>query len=279
MQVILTADDFGRSASVNAAVLKAHCEGVLTSASLMVAGEAVEEAVALARATPTLAVGLHLVAVDGPAVLPPGEIPHLVNGRGRFPADPLRLGLRYFASRVAREELRRELAAQFQRFAATGLPLSHVDGHHHMHMHPTVLAMLLPLARQYGARGIRLVREDLWVGLGEDQPQPLKRVSLALTFGVLSRWGRRRLERTPLVATDRVYGLMRTGEMTEAYLLRLLRHLSAPTAEVYFHPSTTLEEAGGPNPGDLAALVSPAVRRLIAEREVRLTTYPLLKGA
>lgn len=278
MQVILSADDFGRSASVNAAVLKAHCEGVLTSASLMVAGEAAEEAVALARATPTLAVGLHLVAMDGLAVLPPGEIPHLVNGRGRFPADSLRLGLRYLASGRAREELRRELTAQFERFAATGLPLSHVDGHHHMHMHPMVFAMLLPLARQYGARGIRLVREDLWLGPGEDRPQPLRRVSWALTFGVLSRWGARRLQNYPLAVTDRVYGLMRTGRMTEVYLLRLLARLKVATAEVYFHPSTVLEEAWGPNPGDLAALLSPAVRRLIGERHIRLTTYPLLKG-
>jgi len=279
MQVILSADDFGHSAAINAAVLRAHCEGVLTSASLMVAGEAAEEAVALAREIPSLAVGLHLVAVDGPAVLPPDELPHLVNGRGRFPADPFRLGLRYAVSRAARGELRREVAAQFARFAATGLPLSHVDGHHHMHMHPTVFAMLLPMARQYGAQGLRLVREDLWLGLRDDRGRPLTRVSWAVAFGLLSRWGARRLRGSPLIAAQRVYGLMQSGRMTEAYVLRLLRRLTVPTAEIYFHPSTAAEEALGPNPGDLAALLSPAVRRLIGERHIRLATYPLLKGA
>ena len=278
MQVILTADDFGRSAAINAAVLRAHREGVLTSASLMVAGEAAEEAVALARETPSLAVGLHLVVVDGPTVLSQGEIPHLVDEWGRLPADPVRLGLRYVASGTARKELGNELAAQFQRFVATGLPLSHVDGHRHMHMHPAVFAMLLPLAREYGARGIRLVREDLWLGLGEDQARPLTSASWAITFGLLSRWGARRLQNYPLAVTRRVYGLMRSGQMTEAYVLRLLTHLTVPTAEVCFHPSTTAEEAWGPNPGDLAALLSPAVRRLIGERDIRLATYPLLKG-
>jgi hopanoid biosynthesis associated protein HpnK len=278
MQVILTADDFGRSAAVNAAVLRAHREGVLTSASLMVAGEAAAQAVALAQETPSLAVGLHLVAVDGPAVLRPAEIPHLVNGRGRFPADPFRLGLRYVASAAAREELRRELAAQFQRFAATGLPLSHVDGHRHMHMHPAVFAILLPLARQYGAGGIRLVREDLWLGLQGDRRRTLTKVSWALAFGLLSRWGARRLRGSPFIVVQRVYGLMQSGQMTEGYLVSLLGRLTVPTAEVYFHPSTTAEEAWGPNPGDLAALLSPAVRRLIGERHIRLATYPLLKG-
>jgi hypothetical protein len=206
MQVILTADDFGRSAAINAAVLRAHREGVLTSASLMVAGEAAEEAVALARETPSLAVGLHLVAVDGPTVLSQGEIPHLVDEWGRLPADPVRLGL------------------------------------------------------------------------GEDQARPLTSASWAITFGLLSRWGARRLQNYPLAVTRRVYGLMRSGQMTEAYVLRLLTHLTVPTAEVCFHPSTTAEEAWGPNPGDLAALLSPAVRRLIGERDIRLATYPLLKG-
>lgn len=102
MQVILNADDFGRSAAINAAVMQSHREGVLTSASLMVAGDAVEEAVALARETPTLAIGLHVVVVAGRAVLPPNEIPHLVDGRGWFPRDPVRTGLRYFLRDRAR---------------------------------------------------------------------------------------------------------------------------------------------------------------------------------
>ncbi len=276
--VILNADDFGRSASINAAVMRAHGEGVLTSASLMVAGDAVEEAVALARETPTLAVGLHLVVAGGRATLPSREIPHLVDGSGCFPNGSLQLGLRYFLSDTAQQELKRELTAQFDRFAATGLPLSHVDSHLHMHMHPTVFNLLLPLAEQYGAQGLRLPRDDLWLSLGYDRRRAGTKAAWATIFGLLSCWCLGRLQDYHLAVTHQVYGLMQSGYMQEVYVVKLLRHLKVPTAELYFHPATVAGgEDLGPNPGDLATLLSPTVRQVIQERDIRLATYPTLK--
>src|ERR1043166_8184955 len=93
VNLLVTADDFGRSPEINRAVIRAHREGILTTASLMVAGPAADEAVALARQNPTLAVGLHLVVVDGPAVLPHEQIPHLTDLSDCFPDNPVRLGL------------------------------------------------------------------------------------------------------------------------------------------------------------------------------------------
>jgi hopanoid biosynthesis associated protein HpnK len=278
MQVILNADDFGRSASINQAVILAHREGLLTSASLMVTGDAVEEAVALARAVPTLAVGLHVVLADGRALLPPTQIPHLVNDRGCFRGSPVRIGFRYFFSPAAQEELARELAAQFQCFADTGLPLSHVDGHLHIHVHPSVFDRLLPLAERFGARGLRLPRDDFWLALRYNWHSAGLKTAWALVFGWLGRRCLRRLRRSSLVVTDRVYGLMQTGRMDEAYVLQVLRSLNVPAAELYFHPAILpCGEALGPNPGDLATLLSPAVRQVIRERGLHLTTYPALR--
>ena len=276
-RLIVNGDDFGRSPRVNEVVIRAHREGILTSASLMVTGEAFAEAAALAGETPSLAVGLHLVLAGGRAVLPPAEIPHLVDGRGFFLSDPFRAGCRYFFSRAARRELGREMAAQFERFAATGLSLDHVDGHMHLHLHPAVFPRLLPLARRYGARGIRLPRDDFRAALACDRRFLLRKAGWAVSFGVLSRLARRRLRGSGLSFTDRVFGLMQSGAMTEAYLLFLLGRLRAATAEIYFHPSTAAEEPLGPNPGDLAALLSPALRRAIAERGLILTTYTALR--
>jgi len=276
-RIIVTADDFGRSAGINAAVIRAHREGVLTSASLMVAGDAVGEAVALAQKTPTLAVGLHLVVIGGPVTLPPREIPHLVNSSGHFPDDPVQVGLRYFLSRTHQEELAQELAAQFERFVATGLPLSHVDGHFHMHVHPTVFKLLLPLAEQYGARGLRLPRDDFWFALSYDRQRAGQKAGWAIAYALLCRWCLGRLRNHRLAVTHRVYGLMQTGQMQEAYVVNLLRRLEVPTAELYFHPTTGPEsEFLGPNLGDLATLLSPAVRQVIQERGLRLATYPTL---
>lgn len=277
MQVILNADDFGRSANINAAVMLAHRQGVLTSTSLMVTGDAVEEAVALVRQTPALAVGLHLVVAAGRAALPPADIPHLVDRDGRFPADPLQVGLRYAFSHAARQELRREMEAQFERFVATGLSLSHVDCHLHLHIHPVIFDLLLPLAEQYGARGLRLPRDELWPALGYDRSRVGTKVAWALTFGLLGRRCLRRLQGQPLAITDRVYGLMQTGRMEEEYVVKLLRRLEVPTAELYFHPAIAPEdEEPGPHPDDLASLLSPAVRQVIQERGIQLATYPTL---
>lgn len=278
MQIIVTADDFGRSSSVNAAVMRAHRQGILTGASLMVAGEAFEEAVALARQAPTLAVGLHLVVVAGKACLPPEQIPLLVDGRGNFSRDPFRAGWRYFFDPAARRQLAREMAAQFEAFAATGLPLAHVDGHLHMHLHPTVFDLLLPLAERYGACGLRLPRDDLALALACDRRRAGQKLAWALAFALLCRRGRKALRGRRLAATERVYGLMQSGRMEEAYVLRALRRLKARSAELYFHPSLEAEGGSlGPNPGDLATLLSPAVRRMVSERGLRLVSYPALR--
>ena len=277
MKLILGADDFGSSTEVNAAVLAAHRHGVLTSASLMVAGQAVTEAVSMAREVPGLAVGLHLVVVDGPAVLPQSRIPHLVDADGHFPSGPLQVGLRYAFSRAARQELTAELRAQFERFAATGLPLAHVDGHHHMHLHPTVLDLVLPLAEAYGARGIRLPRDDLRLALEYSLEGAGAKILSALVFGLLNRWSQRKLRGRAFVVADRVYGLMQTGRMYEAYVLEVIRRLQVPTAEIYFHPSTAAGGGSlGPKPGDLHTLLSPAMRQAFAERGISLATYPAL---
>jgi hopanoid biosynthesis associated protein HpnK len=274
-QVIFNADDFGASSSINAAVIEAHRKGVLTSTSLMVGGEAVDEAVALARETPTLAVGLHLVVVDGPAVLSSAEIPHLMDKAGCIVSNPVRIGLRYAFSAAAQSELAREMEAQFARFASTGLPLAHVDGHLHMHMHPTVLGLLLPLAARYGAKGLRLPRDELRLGLGYDHRHAGLKLAWAIAFGLLTRRSLDLLPAFGLVAARRVYGLMQTGHMEEGYVLEILRRLRASTAELYFHPDTqTASDEMGRNRGDLETLLSPAVAQAIRARGLHLAAYP-----
>jgi hopanoid biosynthesis associated protein HpnK len=272
--VILNADDFGRSRAINEAVKRAYQQGVLTSASLMVTGDAVEDALKLAARMPGLAVGLHIVLVDGPSALPAGEIPHLVDRSGRFPDNALQVGLCYALDRRSRRELRRELVAQFERFAATGLPLSHVDSHHHIHMHPTVFALLPSLAARYGARGIRVPRDDLRLSLGYDRTMVSTKFLWAIAFGLLSLWCRYCLRGSTLSIPVRVYGVMQSGRMHERYVMHVLDQLRVPTTELFFHPSVGPEaEELGPNASDLDTLLSPSVRRVICERGLLLSRY------
>ncbi len=277
MRAIFNADDLGDSQAINAAIIQAHCRGVLTSASLMVAGEAAEEAVALAREHPTLAVGLHIVMVDGRPALPPQEIPHLVGPDGRFPQDAVALGLRCFFSRTAQAELAAEIEAQFRLYAQTNLPLDHVDGHYHLHLHPSALPIILSLARRYGARGFRLPRDELGPALAWSRRQAGIQVTWAAIFALLNRYVLRKLRPFPFVTTERVYGLFHSGRMAEGYVVRLVEQMHASSAEFYLHPSTSPpQKPFGPNPGDLETLLSPRLREVLERRGIALCTYTRL---
>src|SRR5208283_4197538 len=160
-RLIVNADDFGRSHSINQAVIRAHREGILTTASLMVNEPGLDEAVALAKQNPKLGVGLHLTLLCGHAALPPEKIPGLANPRGEFSNNPVGAGFRYFFNRNLREPLRAEIHAQFARFHATGLPLDHVDGHLHLHLHPVVFGILMADAEKLGIQRMRFTRDCL----------------------------------------------------------------------------------------------------------------------
>src|SRR6266849_8051243 len=116
-RLIVNADDFGRSGGINAAVIRAHREGILTTASLMVNEAAFDEAVALARENPRLGVGLHLTLVCGHSASPAEKIPGLVNGEGKFSDSPVATGFRYYANRRLAAQLETEMAAQVEKFA------------------------------------------------------------------------------------------------------------------------------------------------------------------
>ena len=285
LRLIFNGDDYGGALSINAAVIRAHEGGVLTSASLMVTGDAVADAVRRAQEHPTLAVGLHVVVMGGRSlqpVLPAGQVPHLVDAKGHLPRNPFLAGVRYFLNPIVRAELRREISAQFERFRETGLPLAHVDGHYFMHMHPVVSAVLIPLAEQYGAPGIRLARDDLRLSLSLDRQRLAGKITWATLYGLLCRLAERRLRRSPLTVTDRAYGLLQLGRMHEPFVVGLLRGIdpAVRTAELYFHPCTQrVDSPFGPNPGDLQALLSPRVRRAVQERGAQLTNYPALHAS
>jgi len=278
-RLILSADDFGMSSGVNAGVLRAHRDGVLTAASLMVTGAAAAEAVAIARDHPRLAVGLHLVLVQGRAASPAPTVGGLVDGGGWLDDSPLRAGLRYFFLPRLRAQLRREIAAQLGAFRATGLPLSHVDGHLHIHLHPAVLRILIDLAAANGVRSMRLTRDPLPAALSFDRRHIARKIFEATVFAFLSGRAAGRLRRRGFFYADQVFGLHRSGHLDEAYLLNLLPRLRPGVTEIYGHPGLWDEESRRWRPADydpeaeLEALTSRMVRRAVEDNRIELTTY------
>jgi len=232
-QLILTADDFGRSPEINAAIERAHRAGFLTQASLMVNEPAVAQAVEIARRNPALRVGLHLTLCAGRAA----QLSALTDGHGQFVASPARAGLRYYFASSLAFELRREIRAQFERFRALGFAPSYWDGHAHLHLHPTILALTVPIAVEHGFRFTRLVRE------------PGPPTLLPAIFQLLSRAAVPLLEKHGIHFADHVFGLRHSGRMTTARLAALLEKLPKGVSELYFHPGAEPEEP------DCAALI------------------------
>ncbi len=276
--LIINGDDFGYSEAVNRAIILAHREGVLTSASLMVNEHAAAQAIELAKANPTLAVGLHLVLVLGRAALPHHEIPTITNAQGSFTNSSFQAGIKYYFNAAARRELRREMRAQFEKFVASGLPCSHVDGHTHLHQHPVVFAELIRLCEEFGVKRVRVVKGEMRLSLRLDRRKlPLKLIWGAV-FNLLGNWCERQLHERGFVQPQRVYGLLQSGDLNEDYLLGLIPRMPRTATEIYAHPLAfdADEAARRENPGgigELQALMSARVRGAIERTRFKLATY------
>jgi chitin disaccharide deacetylase len=278
-RLIVTADDFGAAAAVNEAVEQGHAHGILTAASLMVSGAAASEAVAIAKRTPTLGVGLHLVLVDGTPVLPPREVPDLVGPDGRFRDNMVRAGIDFFFRPAVRRQLATEIDAQFAAFAVTGLPLDHVNAHKHFHLHPTIAGLILEIGARYGLRGARAPVEPAAVldkvervhpGIGERIAAPYARLVA------------RRFRRAGLTVPQQVFGLAWSGAMTAERVAGLLYNLPPGLSELYLHPATD-DRYPGHAPGyryrdELAALGDGRVRKMVAERGITLGRFADFDG-
>ncbi len=266
-RLIVNADDFGRSASVNAAVSTAHREGVLTTASLMVNEAALDEAVAMARENPKLGVGLHLTLVDGHSALSREVIPGLVNDQKELCYCPILAGFKFFFKPGLREQIRKEISAQFERFGRTGLKLDHVNSHHHLHMHPTVVGILLDCVERFGVSCVRLTLEPLWVNVRNIAGRRFRNLPHAVIYSLLAARAGSAFRRRAIRYPKSVFGLMQNHAVDVGYLERLLPALPDGDSELYAHPSLDGFKH------ELEALTSPRVRALIEQLGIRLIRY------
>jgi hopanoid biosynthesis associated protein HpnK len=263
-QLIVTADDFGAAVEVNLGVERAHRDGILSAASLMVAGVAASDAVARARTMPRLRVGLHLVLVEGRPVLPARAVPDLVDQTGNFRTDMARAGAAMFFLPRARAQLSAEIEAQFTAFAATGLRLDHVNAHKHFHLHPTIAALIVKIGKAFGLRGARVPLEPQRVLAQVEQHRASGVVVLTAPF---ARSLRRRFRRAGIASPDQVFGLAWSGAMTGKRLTGLIEHLPEGLSEIYLHPATGPYPGSAPGyqyAGELVALTDPRLPGLLA---------------
>jgi hopanoid biosynthesis associated protein HpnK len=266
-RLIINADDFGLSHSVNEAVIRAHREGILTSASLMVNEPGFDEAVKLAKENPKLGVGLHVSLLHGHSTLPPEKIPGLINERREFSNNPVGAGMKYFFDDGLREPLQAEIRAQFEKFRSTGLPLDHVNGHLHLHLHPVIFKILMEHADTFGIRHLRLTRDCLARSRRMSRGYHFYRISHAAIFECLSSRVREPLRQRNIRHAQITFGLLQDGRVNEEYILKLLPELPEGDSELYSHPSLDKFKH------EFDALISPRVRELVQKLGIQLIRY------
>jgi chitin disaccharide deacetylase len=237
-KIIITGDDFGLALPVNEAIVEAHRTGILTTASLMVGADFSRDAVERARQSPSLKVGLHLTLVEGRPILPPHKVPDLVDTNGVFSTHLARAGFRFFFVPGVRKQLEAEIRAQFEAFRKTGFILDHVNAHNHMHIHPTVLGLLLKVGTDYGLKAVRLPNESpvlSWKASGRSLGSRLS--SWVFLYPWIARM-KRRLRKANVRFNDFLFGMSDGGSMTTELTLRLVRNLPEGISEFCFHPAT-----------------------------------------
>lgn len=244
-RLVVNADDFGRSSSINQAVVRAHREGILTTASLMVDEPAFGEAVALAKENPRLGVGLHLALSE----------------------CPIAAGFRFFFRPSLRPQLKAQIRSQLDKFVSSGLTLDHVNSHHHLHMHPSVIGILLECVRDMKIVHVRLTWEPLWINVRNIAGRRYRNVLHALIYAVLARSARGAFRKDQIRHPQFVFGLMQNHAVDESYLNQLLPVLPAGDSELYSHPS--LDQFRH----EFEALTSPRVREAVDRLGIQLIRY------
>jgi predicted glycoside hydrolase/deacetylase ChbG (UPF0249 family) len=271
--LIVTADDLGLTRGVNAAVRRAHEEGLVTATSLLAVGRAFDDAVAMVRSLPTLELGAHLALVgEDPPLLSAREIPTLVDRTGAFPLSYRTVVRRGLAGRIDRDDVRRELGAQLERVLGTGIPVTHVDTHQHTHLWPAVASGVADLARRADVPAVRLPGSHAHGPVG---------------WGVraLRRRTRSSLRAAGRVTTADYAGLDQAGRLDAALFRRTLTDAarrSAPTLEINTHPAV----AGDPDlrrfdwdyrwADELAMLTDPSLRQDVEAAGYRLGGFTAL---
>ena len=278
-RLIVNADDFGLTPGVNRAIVEAHANGVVTSATLMANAAAFEDAVRVTKSSPALSVGCHVVLVDGTPLSTPSQIPTLADS-GQFERRLSRFALRAVGGGINPAEVEAEAAAQIQKLQAAGIQPSHVDTHKHSHMFPQVLRPMLRAAKVGGVRAIRNPFGRVAFSAMLGRPKLWKRYGELMLLNPLARQFLRSVQAAGMLTPDGSVGVAATGSLDEELFREILENLPDGTWEFVTHPGyndaalanvhTRLRQS---RETELRILTSAAIRETITQGGIELISY------
>jgi predicted glycoside hydrolase/deacetylase ChbG (UPF0249 family) len=258
--LILNADDFGLTPGINRAIAELHAANALTSATLMAAGPAFDDAIRIAHAHPTLGIGCHIVLTDGTPISPPETIPTLLGpDRKTFRTSLSTFFRDALLGRISATDIACEAQAQIERIQQQGIRLTHLDTHKHTHILPRIARTLLAVAERTGIPAIRNPFEPPWsIALGRSPL--LRRLQLRSLRHLQPRFlALPQIRSGIVVTTNGTLGISATGQLNPTTLGNILNAMPEGLWELVCHP--------GYNDSDLDAITT----RLRATREIELS--------
>ncbi|MBU1128475.1 MAG: ChbG/HpnK family deacetylase [Candidatus Omnitrophica bacterium] len=243
-RLIVNADDCGCSASVNKAVEECYLAGRITGVSIMPAGEFFQEAVSMLKDLKKADVGVHLALTGGlhPSSSETGRLSALLGPTGVFVSGYPELAMRHLSGRIRLEHIYPELRAQIKKTVDSGLSVTHLDGHEHIHMFPGILKVLLRLACEFGIPYIRVPIENPVVITRSFSVGDLIRYTLLRTTACISR---KHMKGTGIKYNDAFFGHFHSGRMTDDIFRFILDHIPPGITEIATHPDISPSKRPG----------------------------------
>lgn len=276
-QLIINADDFGLHESVNTGIIEGHTAGIITSTTIMPGSKAFEHAVSLAKLHPKLGVGVHLTLVGEKPVCQPDEVASLVDGDGCLASQYPQFLKNYILGKIKLSDVRRELTAQVQKAADSGILITHLDSHQHMHIVPGIIEITIDIAKEFGIKAMRIPAEPYFFRGGYACP-PMRfaaRGGLTMLAGLAAR----KVLSNRLAMPEHFFGMLAGGNLQEEFLLAILAALPEGVSEIMMHPGSNnalLNEVYPWNyhgQEELAAVKSGKVGQYIRDNRINLISF------
>lgn len=298
--LIINADDFGLSDGVTEGIIQAWRDGVVTSTSVMINIEGAPERVAATHAVhPDLPIGLHLNITTGSPVLPPEEVPTLVDENGEFYTDKTIIE---HLPDVSPDELRAELHAQAKLLVASGDQFDHIDYHQHMlALYTPFYPLVVELAQEYGVPVRHPVPESVYGHVKLDSGsgstaamQEMMRFGIQhpiLALRLMPLMTPAAFKEQAALLDDEDIGTTNWfvdafyGNATVDNFTSILRQLPPGVSEVMVHPAivdnqllTLASDYGTERAEELAVLLDPRVKQALNRYQVTLVDFSFIQA-
>jgi predicted glycoside hydrolase/deacetylase ChbG (UPF0249 family) len=271
--LIVNADDFGMSHEINEGIKRGVQAGIITSVSVMVNMPFYDEAVKFLKKHPEVSVGLHFNITEGSPILKPKTLGSLLREDNSF-FHWSSLIAKFVLGKVMADEIKQELEHQYQKLKKTGLKISHIDSHHHMHLYPRIFRVLVSFAHERGVSALRSRKFSLWSLTNGIKKGPTIKQCVILALCFLDNFLARNSQ--DLYDINSIYDINWDKNLTEKKLLNILDHLPNGITEIICHPAVLSRDGNRrfllPRYQRLELLLKKSVLQKIRKNNIQLVS-------